>query len=316
MQTLTLLASPISCAVLQALADGPKKQTELRRAAGSPAQTTLRAQLRKLADAGAIDRRRRNAFPGVIEHELTDAGRDLIEVAEVLQGWLRRAPQDPLGLGSPDAKAAIKALIDGWSTAMLRVLAAKPLTLTELDSVISSLNYPSLERRLAAMRLAGQVKQVPGRSRGTPYAVTEWARQAVAPLTLAARWEHRHHAGRAVAISKLDIEGYFLLAIPLLTLPADLSGACRLAVRAPGGKAQRFAGAVVSVDAGRIASCATHLSSHPEAWASGSIAAWLTALTERDSDGLEIGGDCRLARALLDGMHESLFGLSPIDRPS
>jgi len=114
-QTLTLLASPISCAVLQALADGPKKQTELRRAAGSPAQTTLRAQLRKLSDAGAIERRRRNAFPGVIEHVLTDAGRDLIEVAEALQGWLGRAPQGPLELGSPDAKAAINALIDGWS---------------------------------------------------------------------------------------------------------------------------------------------------------------------------------------------------------
>lgn len=311
-----LLASSINCGLLQALAEGPKQQTELRRAAGSPAQTTLRAQLRKLAEAGTIDRRRRNAFPGVMEHELTDAGRGLIDVAEVLQGWLRRAPQCPLELGSPNAKAAIKALIDGWSTAMLRVLAAKPLTLTELDGVISSLNYPSLERRLAAMKLAGQVKQVPGRGRGTPYAITEWARQAVAPLTLAARWEHRHLGDAAASMSKIDIEGSFLLAIPLLRLPADLSGTCRLAVGTRGGKAQRFAGAVVSVDAGRIASCATHLNGHPEAWASGSIAAWLAALTERDSDGLEIGGDSRLARGLLDGMHESLFHLNPIDQPS
>lgn len=310
-----LLASSINCGVLQSLAEGPKQQTELRRAASSPAQTTLRAQLRKLSDAGLIDRRRRNAFPGAVEHELTDAGRDLIQVAKTLQGWLRHSPAGPLELGGRDAQAAIKALIDGWSTAMLRVLATKPLTLTELDGLISSLNYPSLERRLAAMKLAGQVKQVPGKGRGTPYEVTEWARHAVAPLTLAARWEHRHLGEAAASISKADIEGSFLLAIPLVTLPADLSGACRLAVGTAGGKLERFAGVVVKVDAGRIASCATHLNGHPGAWASGPIVAWLAALIDRESDGLEIGGDGRLARALLDGLNESLFGLDPIGRP-
>ncbi len=40
---------------------------------------------------------------------------------------------------------------------MLRALAAGSLSLTELDRLIGALSYPSLERRLVAMRLAGLV---------------------------------------------------------------------------------------------------------------------------------------------------------------
>ncbi len=46
--------------------------------------------------------------------------------------------------------------------------------------VISSLSYPSLERRLAAMRLAGLIEARPGNGRGTPYAVTDWLRRGIA----------------------------------------------------------------------------------------------------------------------------------------
>lgn len=308
-QTLSLLASPINVHILQALAEGTQRQVGLRRAAGSPAQTTLRAQLKKLCAVGTIERQRRNRLPGVVEHKLTDAGRDLLAVAEVLGSWLQSAPGGPAALGSSEARAAVKALVEGWSTAMLRVLAAKPLTLTELDRIITSINYPSLERRLTAMKLAGQVEQIPGNGRGTPYVVTEWARQAVAPLTAAARWERRHLAEETAPISKLDVEGTFLLALPLLRLPKRLSGACRLAVGIANGQKHGLAGVLVQVDDGRVASCTTHLDGRPEAWASGSATAWLAALMERDTDQLEIGGDNRLALSLLKGLHDSLFEL-------
>lgn len=311
-----MLASPINWLILQALGEGPKQQTELRRAAGSPAQTTLRAQLKKLCAAGAIERERRDRFPGVIEHELTGAGRDLLGVAEVLERWLHGPPEGPLELGTPEAKAAIRALVEGWSTAMLRVLAVEPRTLTELDGVIASLNYPSLERRLAAMKLAGQVEPVPGNGRGTPYRVTEWSRRAVAPLAAAARWERRHLAEQTAPISKLDVEGGFLLALPLLRLPSDASGVCRLAVEVPQGEKRGLAGVLVQVQGGKVTSSTTRLDGHPEAWISGSTTAWLAALIEHDSDGLEIGGDGHLARALLEDLHWVLFGLKAERRTS
>jgi len=66
-------------------------------------------------------------------------------VADTVEAWLARAPAGPIPLGSEVAKAAIKALVDGWEATMLRALAARPLSLTEFDSLIAGLSYPALE---------------------------------------------------------------------------------------------------------------------------------------------------------------------------
>jgi len=302
--------------ILQAVVKGPKQQSELRRDVGSPAQTTLRAQLNRLAEIGAIEKHRRNRFPGVLEYELTKAGRDLLFVVDVLEYWLEKAPDGSLALGSGPAKAAIKALVAGWSTTMLRVLAARPLSLTELDGVIGSLSYPSLERRLGALRLAGQVKACPNNGNGTPYAVTEWLRQGVAPLAAAARWERRHAADTTMSIRVLDVEATFLLAVPLLKLPAGVAGSCRLAVEIPSDTKRRLAGVAIEIEDGRVASCTTELRGHPSAWALGSSGAWLEAIVKHDTDRLELGGDCRLAGFLVDGLHERLFGAQQTTVPN
>lgn len=306
-QTLVLLAAPLNVAILRTLSAGPKQQSQLRRDTGSPAQTTLRAQLKRLIEVGAVSKDRRNRFPGVLEYELTTAGRDLLFVIGALEGWLERAPAGPLRFGDNASKAAIKALVEGWSTKMLRVLAARALSLTELDRVIGDLSYPSLERRLGAMRLADQVEARPGNGRGTPYAVTTWTRRGVAPLAAAARWERRYLPATTTPIGRHDAEAAFLLAVPLLRLPSGCSGSCRMGVEFPDGGTKRLAGVMTEVSDGRIASCATQLQGHPDAWALGSSAAWLNAVIARDASGLELGGDCAFARSLLDALHDTLF---------
>jgi DNA-binding HxlR family transcriptional regulator len=303
-----LLAAPLNSVILRSLSEGPKQQVELRRETGSPPQTTLRAQLARLAEVGAISKQRRNRFPGVLEYELTPAGRQLLFVATALETWLERAPDGPLTLGDNAAKAAIKALADGWSTRMVRAVAAAPLSLTELDRIIADLSYPSLERRLGAMRLAGQVEARPGNERGTPYAATDWLRQSVAPLIAAARWERRHQAPTTAPMGRHDVEAAFLLAVPLLELPPEVSGSCRMAADMPDGGGRRLAGVMVEVENGGIASCATQLDGHPNAWALGGPQSWLGAVIERDLDQLEVGGDGQLARLLVDGLHGALFG--------
>jgi DNA-binding HxlR family transcriptional regulator len=307
-QTLVLLVAPLNALILRALAAGPKQQTELRRETGSPAQTTLRAQLKKLVEIGAIDKQRRNRFPGVLEYELTGSGRGLLVVAHALDRWLGQAPEAPLRLGSGAAKAAIKALAEGWSTTMLRALAAGPLSLTELDRVIGALSYPSLERRLAALRLTGQVEARASNGRGTPYGLTDWAREGVGPLAAAARWERCNLPRDTAPIGRIDAEAIFLLTVPLLSLTDDVSGSCRMAVEIPGGDGRRLAGVVVAVENGRIESCTSRLQGTPNAWALGSAAAWLEAIVDADTDRIEPGGDGRLAHALLDCLHRALFG--------
>lgn len=301
--------------ILQALADEPRQQAQLRRAAGSPAQTTLRAQLKRLMEIGAIERQRLNRFPGVLEYELTAAGRELFPVLDALERWLARGPEGPLTLGSGPAKAAIRALADGWSATMMRALAAAPLSLTELDGVISGLSYPALERRLAAMRLAGLIAAQPGNGRGTPYAVTDLLRHGMAPLVAAARWERRNLPQATAPIGQLDTETAFLLVAPMLQPPAALSGSCRLAAETSNGKERRLAGVVVEVSGGVVESCITKLQGPTDAWALGSPAAWLDAVIERDTDRLEVGGDCGLASALLDGLHQVLFRARPATCP-
>jgi DNA-binding HxlR family transcriptional regulator len=306
-QTLVLLAAPLNVALLEALAEGPKQQGELRRAGGLPAQTTLRAQLKRLVEVGAIEKHRRDRFPSAVTYELTRAGQDLLFVLGALARWLESAPDRSVQIGSNAAKAAIKALAEGWSTTMVRALAAGPLSLTELDRVIFSLNYPSLERRLSAMRLAGLLESRPGNGRGNPYAVTDRMRYGIAPLMAAVRWERRHLASATAPIGGLDVEAVLLLAAPLLRVPEGTSGSCRIATQIANGDAGRLAGATITLEEGRISSCTTKLSGDPDAWALGPPAAWLAAMIECDADGFELGGDSSLARALLNALHGSLF---------
>lgn len=305
---LSLLSVPLNVHVLRALEEGPKPLADLRRSMGSPPETTMRAHLRGLTRAGVLERRRQAGFPGSVHYEFGTAGRDLLQVASILEAWLEESPEAPARLGTATAKSLIKALVDGWDSTVVRALAAKPLALTELSRVVTGLTYPSLERRLVAMRLAGQIERSATSRRGTPYQVTRWLRQAVAPLAAAARWERSYLPNETEPFKRIDIESIFLLSVPLLRLPNGLEGSCRLAMELRDGVgSRRVAGATVEVSEGRIQSCVSKLDGRATGWAAGSPTRWIGALIDQQADSLEIGGDCDLARELLDGLHRELF---------
>lgn len=305
---LSLLSVPLNVHVLKALQEEPLSLIDLRRTVGSPPQTTVRGHLRALTELGVLERRRQPEFPGAVDYDLGPAGRALLEVAEVLEAWLAVAPDGPIELGSRRARGAVKALIDGWNSSIVRALAARALSLTDLNRLISDLNYPSLERRLGAMRLAGLIEACQGKNRGTPYAVTGFLRTAIAPISAAARWERRFVPAGASPIARLDVEAGFLLSLPLLELPGDAGGACRLAVHLGGsGGSHSLAGVVAGIREGRVVSCVSRLQEDAEAWAVGSAPAWMAALIDGESDLLEVGGDCGLTFTVLEGLHGALF---------
>lgn len=306
-RTLALLAAPLSAAVLDRLAEGPRRLAELRRETGSP-QTTLRARLKELNDVGAVARRRLHPLPGVREHVLVaGAGIELRFVAATLRGWLATAPAGPLEPDGDLARAALKALLDAWAAGLVRAVAERPHTLTEFDAAIEGISRQSLERRLAAARAAGLVEETGGTEEGPAYTASEWLRRAAAPIATAARWERKHLAQASPPIAPTDAEAGFLLAIPLLALPAEVSGSCRLAVEFDEGGEDRLAGVTVRAEAGRVVSCIPRLESGPSAWASGPPPAWLRVAIEADPNRLQLGGDTRLARVLLDGLNRTLF---------
>jgi DNA-binding HxlR family transcriptional regulator len=310
---LSLIASPLSIPILRAHLDGPLRLPDLRERIGGAAQTTLRGQVGNLRGVGALERHVRSGMPYTVENELTPVGSGVLSVAEVVEAWLARAPQGPIPLGSESSKGAIRALVGGWGSTMLRALAARPLSLTELSSVINDHSYPALERRLSAMRAARQLEPKPSGDRGAkPYGVTEWTRQAAAPIAAAGRCECKYLAQSTDPLTRIDIEAIFLLSVPLVDLDVTYAGSSLLAVdTGSGGSGEptnRLAGVRVEVEGGAITSCSSRLGYDPQTWALGSTCAWVDAILDGNTERLRIGGArATLAEELIQRLHASLF---------
>lgn len=310
-QALALLAAPLNSTVLRSLTSGPKRLPELRREAGRPAQSTLRSRLKGLRAIGAIVKHKHSAFPGSLEYELAPVGRELCFVLGALERWLAESPEVPLELDSDAGQAATAALVAGWSSTIVRALAGRHLSLAELDRLIGAFDYPSLERRLTAMRLAGLVESVPAEGEGPPYAPTDWLHLGIAPIVAASRWERRNLPERTARIGRIDAEAALLLTMRLLDLPTEVSGSCRLVVEVPDGDESRPASVTIDVAAGRAVPRPAN-SPTVDSWAIGPTSAWFRAAIEADPNYLEVGGRSRLIRAVLDGINASLF--APFNR--
>jgi DNA-binding HxlR family transcriptional regulator len=309
---LALLANPLHGRILRALSDGPLRLAELHERTEWPAQTTLRAGIGNLRRLGILKRNEIRAMPFGVANELTDAGREALYVAEVLERWLARAPQ-PIAADSDAAKASINALAAGWSSTMVRALASEPASLTELDRQIPGVSYPSLERRLAKMRATRQVAPAPTSGRGQPFEVTDWLRHSIAPLCAAGRCERRHMPDVSASITAVEVEASFLLALPLVVLPKRADGTATLAVQTESSEASDdepgVTGITVDVSEGRIASLATEVDRKPPTWALGTPETWLDVVIDGDLKALRLGGSRpQLAMDLVGGLHLALFG--------
>jgi len=287
---LSLISSSISRHILRELSEGPKRLDEMWGLSGSPVGT------------GMPD-------PDAVETKITPAGEELLFVAFILERWLQNAPKGPLPFGESEAKAVIGALKGGWTSTVLHGLAAEPRTQTELDRATGALNSRSLEFHLKEMQRAELVAARPSDGEGAIYAVTDWLREGIAPLAVAARWERHHAAAETAPIAGLDVEAAFLLTVPMLELPAELSGSCRLVVEIDNVGEHRQAGVTVWVEDGQVASCAVDLQAEADAFAIGPASAWLDAVIEADTHDIRLGGDRELARALLTELHVTLFGI-------
>jgi DNA-binding HxlR family transcriptional regulator len=304
-RTLGLLSVPLNLNVLRALSERPMRLAELRQATGLPAQTTLRGHLGGLEEVGAVAKRPTQQMPYAVENELTPMGDQLLNVAREVEDWLGQAPNGAISLDSGSAKGVVKAFVDGWASTIVRSLATRPMSLTELDREIVELSYPALERRLSSMRMAGLVEAQPASGNGTPYALTEWARRGVRPLAAAVRCERVHMGRQAAPVTEGDIEAAFLLATPLVGLPEQSSGTCQLEVEAAPG-ARGPSGVKVDVEGGRVVACDSDLAEGPASYAVGTTTNWFTAITEGTLDELRYGGGKQFAESFVFAMHLSL----------
>lgn len=305
-RTLGLLSTPLNLHVLRALSDRPMRLAELRQVTGLPAQTTLRGHLGGLEEIGAVAKQPTKQMPYAIENGLTAMGEELLQVAEALDTWLQHAPQGAISLDSGAAKGIVKAFVDGWGSTLIRSLATKPMSLTELDREITELSYPALERRLSSMRMAGLVAAQPGTGNGTPYGLTDWARRGVRPLAAAAHCERTHMGHQAAPVTEVDIEGAFLLATPLVDLQDGSSGICQLEVEAAS-DLRGQSGVRVEVEQGKVVACECGLGGDRSSYAVGTTKKWFTAIKDGVVDELRFGGGRQFAEGFVRAMHATLM---------
>jgi DNA-binding HxlR family transcriptional regulator len=311
-RVLSVFENPLNTRILRAHATGPLRLIELQDKVGWSAQSTIRAALSNLREVGALTKQTVGDSPYAVATALSPAGEEMLFVADEVEAWLALCPDGPIAPGGEEAKGAVKALAGGWSSTLMRALANRPFTLTELDGLIPGLSYPTLERRLSWMRKTGQIKPVEKEGRGTPYVVTDWLRRAIAPLSAAGRCERRHMEAESGPITSIEVEASFLLALPLAPLPPYATGTCMLAVQTNSAEADDkdpgLAGVTVKAKRGQVLSCAPEVGAEPPTWAVGSPETWLDVVIDGRIEDLRIGGaKPQLALALLSGIHYALF---------
>jgi hypothetical protein len=245
-------------------------------------------------------------------YTMSPSGVEAIFVGGAAERWLGRAPGGGLELDGDRGQAALGALIDGWSAAIVHALAAAPATRAELEAQLE-LPKKVLRNRLDRMRATGLLANPPGEDEDdddAPYAPTDWLRAGLAPLLAAVRLELRAppEEEETAPPTPLDVEAAFGLALPLLRLPEDASGSCALAVGLDPEIAAEPAGVTARVEKGRVARIEPGLDEQADARADGPALDWLDTIIEEDTKRVRTGGDRLLAGLLLVELHKTLFG--------
>jgi DNA-binding transcriptional ArsR family regulator len=244
------------------------------------------------------------------EYRVTSGGREVLFVGFVAERWLQCGPQGPLRFHSPEAALSVLALAEGWTATVVHMLARGPHTFDELYEAVGDLSGKEVRRHLTALRATGQVETLAGEGGEPIYAATDWLLAGMAALIASARLERREPRDDMAPIDALDVEAGFRCSLGLIELPRQLSGTCSLGIRLEENESSSLTGVTARVDQGSIVSCEAGLDRKADAWAAGTAGDWMDTVIEPDTQLVRSGGDSWLARALIDAIHETLFGIT------
>jgi len=301
---LSVFTRGLSAGILRAHVDGPLGRAELEQRLGWAAEASLRAATAELCALGALEREGRRP----IVTRLTPGGRDLLRLADSLERWHSRAPFKISDLDDPVARGIIRTLLAGWESTIVHSLAERPRRLSEFKGETSGQSYSALKRCFARMRAAGLVESLDDTVRSPDYEVTAKLRRAAGPLSIAIRWDLDHSPDTQVG--DLDLEAILLLALPLIRLPR-ISGNCLLAMAKPqsaGDNTQSPVAVRIVVKDGQIVDALFDVGATSDTWAVASPEGWLEAAVDGSHSAVRTcGPDARLAKAVVGGIHRTLF---------
>lgn len=311
---LKLLQQETIRAILEALATRPSTVGDLCAQMMLESDTTLREQLEQLERFGAIEKRVEGRGTAD-EFHLTTAGKDLGGAVALAGSWLSVRPGRGLSPQTEVAWRAVAALGDAWELSVIQCLLLHPSTKAELTETIPGLGREKTKRMLRRLRGAGLLRIRDGSS-PPRYALTIWARRAIAVLATIAAWERRHLGGTAEPVIAFDGAVALLASLPLVSAGYPATGICAFTVEAGPDAPDPHAAAVwARLARGRVTACRPGASpTPPDAWADGRVDAWLDAVINARPRALHLGGDRKLAEATVRALHEVLFGGAPLLR--
>jgi DNA-binding HxlR family transcriptional regulator len=300
-----LLATESSAAIMTVLGEGPLRSAQLKDRLAQYSPRTVYRRVDELVRLGAVVQRTFATSPPAVVYELTvPTGRELLSVLEEIAAvWLRGCHGGPT---EGQRWGLLALLADGWDSAIVRELTYQPRSLSELG-VVSDMTYHQLARRVTRLAAAGLLERVPN-ARVTRYALSEQTRRGATVIAAAAYWERRNLPPPR-PLSASETGALLRAALPRVTLPDHAGAVFAVTVEAPRKESQdekdvqRFDSLRVEVDEGGSIRCIERGERPPDAWARGSIDAWLSVLVEGEARSLQVGGDREIVDAHFLRLH-------------
>ncbi|MGO9791460.1 MAG: winged helix-turn-helix transcriptional regulator [Solirubrobacteraceae bacterium] len=297
---LRLLADERTLALLRSLHDGAQGRAELGRHLGVPART-LDHWLEALAEMGIAVRRPSARNQRRVECALTEAGGELLLLAEEMEAALLRAPSPRRASTS----RLLELIADRPNRLILRALLDGPQPLTELLRLVPELSRGTLRRHLEELVAGGLARALPGERRGARrYELTELVALLARVAVLAACWRLRW-TPRNVPRMAGDLAGLVGVIASRVRLPPGVRGTCLLHVQPPPG-VEGWPDVELSLAGGRISVLAFDPARAPGARAQAAPLAWCEALLSGEPSAIEIDGERAPAEALLAALVAAL----------
>jgi DNA-binding HxlR family transcriptional regulator len=283
---------------------GALERSALRRCVPYVSEATFDRSLRSLVESEIVVSRPLESDHRRRADELTQAGRDLLEIAEEIEAVEMRAPA---GLRSPSAPPLLSVVADAVGRLIMReLLIDRALSFTELRSLLPELAHGTFADHLVPLTEGGLMRVLPGsRPEEHCYELSELALALARGVALSARFRRRITPRGAPWMSG-DLPSLVkLLLRTQVRTPRHVNGAVLLHVRAPTETERGWSDVEVALADGRL-SLRSPGTREPRARVRASPLAWCDALLDGDLAGIEIEGDGELAHTLLAALAVAL----------
>jgi DNA-binding HxlR family transcriptional regulator len=206
----------------------------------------------------------------------------------------------PYDQWAPDARA-LDLVGDKWTLLIIRDLSPGPRRFVELQRVLPGISTEQLRSRLNRMVADGlltrqRYREVPPR---VDYELTPRAKELLPVLGALARWGYDWAWTAPRDAEAIDIGAILRIAPGLVSPAPGVNGVAEFTVHVDAATIKQY---TLSVEHGAVA-IGERADEAADVRVSGTQDDWIDALgPDADRSGLQIDGDERLARALLDGV--------------